>query len=68
MNLSEGNESNFILKKIRKFVKFVILLNDKYEYFALSNKIRQFTEFSVCLIDEWPIEAILNLYQIPDGN
>ncbi len=46
-------------------MKFVILLNDKYEYFTLSNQIRELAEFSVCIIDEWPIEAILNLYQIP---
>jgi len=40
MKVSEGVESTVILRKIKKIVKFVILLNDKYEYYKFCNQIR----------------------------
>lgn len=55
MNSSDGFESVEILTKIKKFVKIIVLLDDKHEYLTVCERFRDFCEFSVCILDEWPI-------------
>jgi hypothetical protein len=51
MNSSDGFESIEILTKIKKFVKIVVLLDDKHEYLTVCERFRDFCEFTVCILD-----------------
>jgi hypothetical protein len=66
--LAESFQSTEIITKIQKFVKNIVLIDDKHEYLQLCEGFRGFNEFSVCILDEWPLEAIVNVYKTVDGN